>query len=76
MDNIFNISGFVNFIVSKLKGAFVHTAEYVSSLTNAELATVSLFLVFIIFALLAVLFWYVKTVTANIREARKKNKSL
>ena len=72
MDNIFNISGFINFIVSKVKGAFVHTAEYISSLTNAELATVSLFLVFIIFALLSVLFWYIKTVTDNVRETKKK----
>ena len=76
MDNIFNISGFTDYIVSKVKGAFIHTAEYISSLTNAELATVSLFLVFIIFALLMVLFWYVKTVTANIQETRQKEQEL
>ena len=74
MDNIFNISGFINFIVSKIKAAFVYTAEYVSSLTNAELAMVSLFLIFIISALLAILFWYIKTITSNIQEARKKER--
>ncbi|MBP3546233.1 MAG: hypothetical protein J6K16_03765 [Alphaproteobacteria bacterium] len=76
MDNIFNISGFINFIVSKIKAAFVYTAEYVSSLTNAELAMVSLFLIFIISALLAILFWYIKTITSNIQEARKKEREL
>lgn len=76
MDNIFDIPEISDLIIGHAKTAYASAERYILSLPQEKLISASLFLFSILFILILILFWYIKTVVNAVQKEKEQERQL